>query len=151
MQKHFKTLEAAVDYLTTLRDSDVWEEKFETCQILPDENDRISEAVDIDDNIMPVCGHFSILTNKISKSQNSYEDCVSKYISNEQSKKHTRLCSSSRVKKLKPSTFGCRFYTQVKKSTVFNKPIKRKPTEKIADTLPELMEAESNDIIFKFM
>lgn len=75
MEKKFKTLEEAVDYLNTLRDSDVSDfsdEEIEICQLPHDENDRISEE-DIDDNILTpvvpadVFGHLSILSNKKSE------------------------------------------------------------------------------------
>lgn len=154
MEKKFKTLEAAVDYLMSLRDSDVSDfsdEDFEICQLPPDENDRISEEEDIDDNnlspVVPadVSGHLSILTNKLSINQNSLENQNSASFSNEQRNKPKKLCSSSRFKKVKAST------PKWKKSVIFSKPIKSEPLEKITDKFPELMEADSVDIFFKFL
>lgn len=54
MKKHFKFLEAAIDFLMTLKDS---EEIIEICLLSPDENDRISKEEDIDDSpmVMQMC------------------------------------------------------------------------------------------------
>lgn len=129
MEKKFKTLEEAVDYLNTLRDSDVSDfsdEEIEICQLPPDENDRISEEEDIDDNILTpvvpadVCGHLSILSNKKSESVYSDEFQASGSVSKiERRTKRKNICTStSKREKL--------FTPKWKKSVSFSKTIEKK-------------------------
>ncbi|GFU02560.1 hypothetical protein NPIL_17611 [Nephila pilipes] len=77
MKKWNSSREAAVDYFMTLQDSEVSDFSFEGHEIHwlpPEKNDRNDAKSDTVVNILSpddVCGHFSILTDKMSISPNS--------------------------------------------------------------------------------